>query len=327
MLMRSRTLLSLFALAVALVAPTQAGASQLIARDAKGVQLRVNAKGEALLGYTTGGKRVSVLAWGAVNAVAPTQGGKQVAFKLDYAGGWGKYRKVLSVKTFKNVCGPYTGPPLPWLVTACTAPDGSHWALQSWQKAPARTWGSHRGCRSSRAWELYLSHWTTELPKLEMWANWAYSKRFDHVFGRFTYLGQPVFGFSSTAKGEPTDSFGRNIYLDTYDSAYGSGWKRENSFLTHRGHRGVLLRLLRTRPVPRVSCGRSAPAGQGNAVSRHRARAGRDARRQLGGAGARRLRRRARPAAARDATPGVRRRSALQAALTSPSGSPRRAVG
>ena len=26
---------------------------------------------------------------------------------------------------------------------------------------------------------------------------------------------------------------GRNLYLDTLDSAYGSGWKRENSFLTH----------------------------------------------------------------------------------------------
>jgi len=31
----------------------------------------------------------------------------------------------------------------------------------------------------------------------------------------------------------PLDSFGRNVYLDTYDSAYGSGWQREDSFLTH----------------------------------------------------------------------------------------------
>src|SRR5262249_25840363 len=33
--------------------------------------------------------------------------------------------------------------------------------------------------------------------------------------------------------GSPLDSFGRNVYIDTYDSAYGAGWKRESSFLTH----------------------------------------------------------------------------------------------
>jgi hypothetical protein len=31
----------------------------------------------------------------------------------------------------------------------------------------------------------------------------------------------------------PLDSFGRNLYVDTFDSKYGSGWIRENSFLTH----------------------------------------------------------------------------------------------
>lgn len=38
-------------------------------------------------------------------------------------------------------------------------------------------------------------------------------------------------GFKSTSTGVPLDSFGRNVYLDTFNSAYGSGWKRENSFL------------------------------------------------------------------------------------------------
>ena len=51
----------------------------------------MNAKGEALLTYTAGGKQKHVLAWGAVNAIAPTKARPQVAFKLDYAGGWGKY--------------------------------------------------------------------------------------------------------------------------------------------------------------------------------------------------------------------------------------------
>jgi len=32
----------------------------------------------------------------------------------------------------------------------------------------------------------------------------------------------------------PLDSFGRNIYVDTFNSAYGAGWRRDNSFLTHK---------------------------------------------------------------------------------------------
>jgi len=31
----------------------------------------------------------------------------------------------------------------------------------------------------------------------------------------------------------PLDSYGRNVFVDTFGSAYGPGWKRENSFLTH----------------------------------------------------------------------------------------------
>jgi len=33
----------------------------------------------------------------------------------------------------------------------------------------------------------------------------------------------------------PTDKFGRNLYIDTLNSAYGSGWKRESGILTHKG--------------------------------------------------------------------------------------------
>src|SRR2546430_4327389 len=42
------------------------------------------------------------------------------------------------------------------------------------------------------------------------------------------------YGFQSTETGQPPDTYGRNVYVDTFDSAYGTGWKRENSFLTHR---------------------------------------------------------------------------------------------
>ena len=42
-------------------------------------------------------------------------------------------------------------------------------------------------------------------------------------------------GFKSTSAGVPLDTFGRNLYVDTFDSAYGKGWLRENSFLMHKG--------------------------------------------------------------------------------------------
>ena len=115
------------------IAASTANASQLIDRNAHGIKLEVNAKGEALVTYSAGGKLKHVLAWGAENAIAPTQARAQVAFKLDYAGGWGKYHKDYW-KTFTSSCGPYDGPALAWFVTACKAPDGSYWALQAWQR-------------------------------------------------------------------------------------------------------------------------------------------------------------------------------------------------
>ena len=65
----------LFLLAAAMAAFTAAPvkASQLIDRNASNVKLAVNAKGEALLTYSVGGEVKHVLAWGAVNAIAPTQ--------------------------------------------------------------------------------------------------------------------------------------------------------------------------------------------------------------------------------------------------------------
>src|SRR4051812_8881015 len=61
---------------------------------------------------------------------------------------------------------------------------------------------------------------------------WVYNG-VQQLFGRYTYKGQPVFGFGTTNVGAPTDNFGRLIYLDTHDSVYGAGWHRENSFVPH----------------------------------------------------------------------------------------------
>lgn len=223
-----RTLVLLVVLVAAIVAPT-ASPSQLIDRNAQGVKLAVNAKGEALLTYTAGGKLKHVLAWGAVNAIAPTRSRPQVALDLDYAGGWGRYRRDYW-KAFAGSCAPYDGPDLAWFLAACKAPDGSYWTLQSWQRALPNLGIAATPTQS--VWELRLSHWTGEPPVLDIHTDWAY-RRYDHLFGTLTYGNAPVYGFKSTSQGNPLDTFGRNIYLDTFNSAYGSGWRRENSFLTH----------------------------------------------------------------------------------------------
>ena len=158
---------------------------------------------------------------------------RRCGFGFDYAGGWGKYRKAGYWKSVTNACGRYTGQSLPYLVTACTAPDGSHWALQSWQRLQPLL-GFEPWLPKHTAWEFHLSHWSTELPKLELYSHWTYGGQWQGVFGRLTYLGKPVHGFGSNNVGNPKDRYGRNVYLDTFDSAYGPGWKREAGILVHR---------------------------------------------------------------------------------------------
>src|ERR671930_182654 len=128
---RALVLLPVLVLAASLAA--SASGSQLINRGVTNIRLAVNNKGEALVSYRTArGQSQHVLAWGAMNARQPNRSLRQFRFKLDYAGGWGKYHKQYW-KSFRNSCGAYDGPALPWLVTACKAPDGSYWALQKWQ--------------------------------------------------------------------------------------------------------------------------------------------------------------------------------------------------
>ena len=229
--MRHQLGVLLASLIAAAVAASAAHASQLIDRNATNVSMKADAQGEAMLTYTVAGKVKHVLAWGAENAIAPVPGRKQVAFKLDYSGGYGKYHRTTYWAVFNGACLPYDGPALAWSVAACKAADGSYWALQSWQRAlpnyglPATA--------TQQAWELRLSHWAGEAPVLSLTTDWAYRK-YDQIFGTYTYNGHGIYGFKSTSSGVPLDSFGRNIYVDTFSSAYGAGWKRDNSFLTHK---------------------------------------------------------------------------------------------
>ena len=196
--------------------------------------LKVNRKGEALITYTrSDGRPRHVLVWGAVNALPPSAEVPQVRFSWDYAGGWGKYRNGKYWTRFRNTCRPYDGPPLPMLVAACKAPNGSYWTIQAWQRRLPLL-GFDPWLPQHANWELHVAHWSGALPVLEAHPNWTYDGRWQGVFGRYSYLGAPVYGFGATSKGVPKDKYGRNLYIDTLNSAYGAGWKRESGILTHK---------------------------------------------------------------------------------------------
>jgi hypothetical protein len=277
-----RTLFALTILAAAVVIPV-AGASQVISTSTvTNLTLGVNAEGEAMVNYTSGGKVVHVLAWGAKNAIAPVEGRKQVAFTLLYDGGYQKDyttnpAAIAAVANLRNLqaqlakataeknnparyalapkikaayatlaelrtaatdywktftCPKYKGPALADMVTACRAPDGSYWAVQSWDR-DLPDYGVKATVAESQI-EVHLAHWTGPLPDLTAHIDWGYGGQWHHLWGTYTYAGHPVFGFHSTPAGVPLDTFGRNLYVDTYNSVYGPGWIREASFLTHQ---------------------------------------------------------------------------------------------
>ena len=226
-----RVLLAALAVAGAFAFAERASAAQLIDRNATGVQIRTNAKGEALVTYHKGAVVKHVLVWGAINAIAPREGAHQQKFKLDYSGGWGT-RHTLYWKHFPGSCGRYDGPVLPNVVAACKSPDGSYWAAQSWPQ-PLPNLGFTPWLPELRANWLEISHGTGDVAKRETGTPWVYGGRFQAVVGRYTYQGQPGYGFGTTRYGAPTDGFGSLIYLDTYNSVYGQGWRRENSFVSH----------------------------------------------------------------------------------------------
>jgi hypothetical protein len=231
-----------------------AQASQLLDRNATNIRLKVSRDGKAMVSYRAHGRAWDVLAWGAINARHPSKARKQIQFKLDRAGGWGTFGKKLK---FRNACRPYDGPQLPHVVSACKAPDGSYWALQQWQRALPNL-GFLPWLPEQRSRALHLSHWRGPLAKLEGWADWSWSGRFHHIFGRLTYLGRPVYGFKTNQYGSRLDKYGALVYLDTFGSSYGPGWRRENSFVTHNPSGAFCYNLRARNPL---EGGYAHPAG------------------------------------------------------------------
>lgn len=205
-----------------------AAASDLLDLNATHVTLAVHG-GTALVTYSTRGTTRHVLVWGAVNALTPGSRKPQVRFKHDYSGGLHSLHRAAWV-SFVDECTSYTGPKLAYFVAGCTAPDGSYWAVQRWQRNLP-----HRGfipwTDGQRAWELHLSHWTGPLAQVELDADWAFNGAAHGIFGRLSYDGVPVHGFHTTTSGAPLDSYGRSLYIDTRNSSYGPGWRRETSIV------------------------------------------------------------------------------------------------
>lgn len=215
--------------ALAVLLPPAAHASQFVdvVRGRAPVTLKVDGGNRAIVYYSKSDAARHVLVTGAVNARQPSPYVRQVRFRVDYSGGRGLWKR------FSSACGPYDGPGLPFMVAACKAPNGSYWAVQEWM-VDQPNFGVLPWTTRQHQYAIRVSHWSTPVAQIELHADWIYAGRWHEVFGRATYLGKPVYGFASTPSGAPTDGYGRLLYLDTFGSRYGSGWRRENAFLPHR---------------------------------------------------------------------------------------------
>ena len=201
--------------------------------------LKVNARGIALVEYTTAaGLRRHVLVWGAIDGI-PHQTNPpavQPRFQMDYSGGWKSRKNPSYWRSLRDGCARYDGPALPFFVVGCKAPDGTYWALQAWQRnLPMR--GFAPWTAKQRGVELHVSHWSGELPRLEVYRHWTYGRSTQGLFGRLLYRGQPVFG-TRTPSATVRDEWARNVSIDTFDSDFGPGWKHDTAIATHPGNGG-----------------------------------------------------------------------------------------
>lgn len=202
--------------------------------------LAVDASGVALVTYTTpDGRERRVLVEGEADASLP--GTPQRRLRL-------AYRAERRAAAHVDACRPYDGSPLVHLVAACTAPDGSHWALQRWQRVlPLRGVEPFRPEHLHA--ELRVSHWTGPLAQLEVYPNWTYGGTLQGLFGRLTYRGVPLFG-TRTPSASRRDEHARYVYIDTLDSAYGPGWRREAAKVTHVNNGGFCYSFAPIPPPP-----------------------------------------------------------------------------
>ena len=185
---------------IALAVPAGAGASTLIDRNASGVTLQVDGSGPGAAHLPRAAARRGTCSPGArsTRSLRRPAGVRSTSGSTTRAAGAARGRTC--GRRSSTPAARTRGRALAWRVTACTARDGSHWALQSWQRM-LPNYGLTPTAKQA-VWELRLSHWSGELPVLTVNTNWAY-RRYDHLFGTFTYDGAPVHGFSLDGAGQP----------------------------------------------------------------------------------------------------------------------------
>jgi hypothetical protein len=181
-------------IAAAVVAPTPAGASIMVASWARNPTLKVVAGGAAEVDWTAAGARHSV-----------------VIFRN------GTRRYGLHLKG-RDVSFPTTAVSIPMALAVRQAANGDYWGLQAWRRL------------RPGPLELRFSRWKGAPTVLTLGAvccKW----RSENVVGQATFHGRAIYGYHATRTGVPLDKYGRNVYLDTLR---GGGWRRMMGILTHR---------------------------------------------------------------------------------------------
>jgi hypothetical protein len=182
------------AILAALVLPGRALASMKVASWASSPTLKITSRGAAEVGWTTRGKRHSVVI---------------------YRNGSRRYGIHLKGR---DVSFPTTAVSIPMALAIRQTPNGYFWALQAWRRL------------RTGPLELRFSRWKgapTQLTLGAVCCKW----RSENVVGQATFHGRAIFGYHATRTGVPLDNYGRNVYLDTFR---GGAWERMMGILTHR---------------------------------------------------------------------------------------------
>ena len=84
---------------------------------------------------------------------------------------------------------------------------------------------------------------------LEVSPNWTYGGHLQGLFGRLTYRGEAVHGFR-TPSATRSDPYARFVYIDTFNSVYGPGWKRDTGIVTHLRNGAFCYSFVAQAPPP-----------------------------------------------------------------------------
>ena len=251
------------------------------------LSLAVNGRGEALaqLPRRRTVRDRDVLVWGAMNAHAPDTRRPQVRFELRLRGGWRTYGSAgtrgRSGTRCRAVRRSRARPPRRRLQGARRLLLGAA-ALAA--AAPMRGFDPfrprHVGRRAARLALVGPAARARGLAELD------YGGRLQGLFGRLILPRRARARLPDTVRDEEPTAYARYVYIDTFNSVYGRGWRRDTGDRHASAQRGLLLQLRRRRRR-RPAIRRREPRGPGNG-ERHRVTVdgpGRDADRAVGGRG------------------------------------------